>query len=55
MTFEEYMAAVDSTLDEMVSLESSDLPDIDYYAHYENGNGPTAAANEALRYAGYYS
>ena len=53
MSFEEWMKMVDVVIGSKYGwLDSSDLPDIDYYGLYHDGASTKAAARKALKNAG---
>lgn len=54
LSFEDWVARIDTELDALVGLSHDDLPDWDYRSAYEEEMSPKAAAMKAIKNAGEY-
>lgn len=54
LSFEDWVARIDTELDTLVGLSHDDLPDWDYRSAYEEEMSPRAAAMKAIKNAGEY-
>ena len=53
-SFDEWMAEVDSAIENEVYMISDDLPDVDYWDMWDGGTYPIEAARYAIRMARDY-
>ena len=53
-SFDEWMAEVDSAIENEVYMISDDLPDVDYWDMWDNGLTPFEAADFAIQAAKDY-
>jgi hypothetical protein len=54
MSFNDWMDKVNEEIAQIIMLDSDDLPDLDYFAMFEDNATPQQAARKALENAGFY-
>ncbi len=51
LSFDTWKARVQQYVLKQTGMTCDDLPDVDYYSMWENGDSPREAATEAIKYA----